>query len=309
MKLVKRSSFGWGAARASYAPCNQGLVIHYDGGNTGLARKPHSACVTYWKNTRKFHMNGNGWADIGYSYGACPHGYVFEGRGWQKNQAAQPGGNTTWTSCTLMSGPAENPTEAQINAVRELNVYLQKKDLKERFRGHRDFFATACPGTKLYAMVKDGTFAKSPGKITTPENEDDVPKYVNASGSLKGLKPGVWAAGNTKDSHWKKAYGHVLDASKKNIQYAADVYVQCVAEPGTEVQMKLVEVNRNHYSQIKESKIVGEAVATEGTSFMHFNARGYLQKGRQLQFRFTHYQKNGEPIDLKVNPVVHYWEV
>src|SRR5690625_7299194 len=37
--------------------------------------------------------------------------------------------------------------------------------------GHRDFVATSCPGDKAYALVRDGTFAKSP----TPFQEDEVP--------------------------------------------------------------------------------------------------------------------------------------
>ncbi|WP_143220893.1 hypothetical protein [Actinomadura sp. CNU-125] len=116
MKLQRRSAFGWPGTAAGYAPCKNGLVVHYDGANKGLARKPHSACVDYWKWCRRFHMGTRGWADVGYSYAVCAHGYVMEGRGWQRQQAAQPGGNSTWTSVTFMSGPAERPTAAQIGA-------------------------------------------------------------------------------------------------------------------------------------------------------------------------------------------------
>jgi len=98
MKLERRAAFGWPATAAGYAPCDQGLVVHYDGTDQGLAGKSHQACREYWKNTRKFHVNSRGWADIAYSFAVCPHGIVMEGRGWQRQQAAQPGGNSTWTS-------------------------------------------------------------------------------------------------------------------------------------------------------------------------------------------------------------------
>src|SRR5690606_12507787 len=115
MKLERRSVFGWGATAAGHAPCDRGLVIHYDSGNLGLHAKDHSACRTYWKNTRRFHMGpSRGWADLGYAFRVCPHGIVMEGRGAKRAQAAQPGGNTTWTSCTLMTGPAEDITPAAI---------------------------------------------------------------------------------------------------------------------------------------------------------------------------------------------------
>lgn len=170
MRLVKRSEFGWGTTAAARATPTKGLVIHYDGSKQNLAGKPHSACVDYWTRTRKFHMGASrGWADIGYSFGACPHGYVFEGRGIGRIQAAQPTGNSTYYSVTLMSGPGEAPTSAQIEAVRELRAWLMDKGVAGVVKGHRDFYSTDCPGTVLYQMVKDGTFAKKPsGAVSAP---------------------------------------------------------------------------------------------------------------------------------------------
>ena len=171
MKMVPRTTFGWGPSSAAAATPRNGLVIHYDGSNQGLAGKPHSACVTYWKNTRRFHMGASrGWADIGYSFGACPHGEVFEGRGLGRTQAAQPGGNTTWYSVTLMSGPAEDPTPEQVEAVRQLRAWLMSKGVGPAVKGHRDFFSTSCPGDRLYRLVRDGVFSRS----ATEQEDDDV---------------------------------------------------------------------------------------------------------------------------------------
>ncbi|UBU10044.1 peptidoglycan recognition protein family protein [Nonomuraea gerenzanensis] len=181
MQFVNRADFGWGPSGASYAKPTRGLVIHYDGSDQGLADKPHSACVAYWKNTRRFHTGtSRQWVDIGYSFGACPHGFVFEGRGLNKSQAAQPTGNTTYYSCTLMSGPGEKPTPAQIEAVRELRAWLMSKGVGGLVKGHRDFYSTSCPGDDLYRLVKDGTFSKPPTSATGAEEDDDMasPKDV-----------------------------------------------------------------------------------------------------------------------------------
>jgi hypothetical protein len=173
MQFVRRADFGWGSSGASYAHPTRGLVIHYDGSDQGLAGKPHSACVTYWKNTRRFHTGpSRQWVDIGYSFGACPHGYVFEGRGLGKTQAAQPTGNTTYYSCTLMSGPGEKPTQAQIEAVRELRAWLMSKGVGPLVKGHRDFYSTSCPGDHLYRLVQDGTFSKPPTSASSVEEDD-----------------------------------------------------------------------------------------------------------------------------------------
>lgn len=165
MRLERRSVFGWGATAAGYASAHLGLVIHYDGSNQGLAGKSHSACRTYWRRTRSFHMGpSRRWVDIGYSFGVCPHGIVLEGRGARRSQAAQPGGNTTWTSCTLMGGPGDAITAAQIEGVRQLRAWLRKNHgLGTGIRGHRDFVSTSCPGSKAYALVRNGTFGKAPG--------------------------------------------------------------------------------------------------------------------------------------------------
>jgi putative peptidoglycan binding protein/N-acetylmuramoyl-L-alanine amidase-like protein len=182
MLLEKRASFGWPThPNVGEAPCKNGMVAHYDGSNQGLADKPHDACRTYWKKTRQFHMGpSRGWNDIGYSYGVCPHGVVFEGRGFGYAQAAQPGGNTTWTSCTFMSGPSEKPNAKQLQAWRELRAWLRaKKSLDTAVRGHRDFVSTSCPGSILYAMVKDGTLTKAPTKpapVPAP-NTSTVPAW------------------------------------------------------------------------------------------------------------------------------------
>ena len=66
-KYVSRSDLGWGTSPASRANPRSGLVIHYDSANQGLAGKDHSACLTYWRNTRNFHTGpSRGWVDIGY---------------------------------------------------------------------------------------------------------------------------------------------------------------------------------------------------------------------------------------------------
>lgn len=163
-KLQWRSDFGWSPhSPASKADPKRGLVVHYDSSNQNLAAKSHSACVSYWKRTRAFHTGpSRGWADIGYSWGCCSHGYVMEGRGLFRAQAAQPGGNTTYYSVTLMTGPSDTVTDAQINAVRQLREWLMEptSSISGTVKGHRDFVATSCPGTKAYNLVKDGTFRR-----------------------------------------------------------------------------------------------------------------------------------------------------
>lgn len=98
----------------------------------------------------------------GNSFMACAHGYVMEGRGLFRTQAAQPGGNTSHYSVTLATGPSDPITDEQINAVRQLREWLMEpsSSIAGTVLGHRDFVATSCPGDTAYGMVQDGTFAE-----------------------------------------------------------------------------------------------------------------------------------------------------
>lgn len=181
MKLEKRSVFGWGPSGAGYANPRNGIAIHYDGSNQSLANKQHLSCRAYWRSTRKFHMGpSRGWADIGYSFAVCPHGYVLEGRGLNKQQAAQPGGNSTWYSVTFMSGPTEHPTAAQLTAFRELRSWLRGKGVRAAIKPHSAFISTSCCGNILRSLISNGTLAAgtpSPPRPTPPSSGAKAPRF------------------------------------------------------------------------------------------------------------------------------------
>lgn len=67
-KLQWRSDLGWPPhSPADSADPKDGLVVHYDSADQGLADKEHSSCEAYWNSTRDFHTGpSRGWVDIGY---------------------------------------------------------------------------------------------------------------------------------------------------------------------------------------------------------------------------------------------------
>lgn len=193
LKLQKRSSFGWSGTAARSAHPTNGLVVHFDGSVQKLASKKHDACVDYWKRTRKFHMGPErGWLDIGYSFMVCPHGYVLEGRGVNREQAAQPGGNTTWYSCTFGSGPGEKPSDLQLQAFRDLRAWLRSEHgVGAAVTYHGKFISTDCPGSVLKAMVLNGSIIKGPvsSKPPKPSRTPPAPAF-----------PGIFVSKETKST-------------------------------------------------------------------------------------------------------------
>ncbi|RKS06785.1 peptidoglycan hydrolase-like protein with peptidoglycan-binding domain [Nocardiopsis sp. Huas11] len=113
----------------------------------------------------------------GNSFMCCAHGYVMEGRGLFRTQAAQPGGNSTYYSCSLATGPKDPITAAQVNAVRQLRAWLMEpqSSIAGTVKGHRDFVSTSCPGQKAYDMVRDGTFRKAAKWGDDAPDEDERP--------------------------------------------------------------------------------------------------------------------------------------
>lgn len=200
MHIVKRDYFGWPVTKAGTASPQQGLVLHYDGPGRNLSKKTHIECVRYWKETRSFHMNGHGWADIGYSYGVCPHGMCFEGRGGKRTQAAQEGSNSSWYSCSLMLGEGEKPTDKQIASVKNLRDYLnQEYGNSKAVKGHKDFNKTSCPGTSIYKLIKDGVFSS----VSSKSDIELIQEALNKAGRTPKLKvDGVYGPLTTNAVKW-----------------------------------------------------------------------------------------------------------
>jgi len=213
--ITTRSELGWPRLSSTIpvANTNLGMSAHYDGADKGLAGRNHTACITYWKNCRNSHMNGNGWSDIGYAYAVCPHGHILEGRGFGRQQAAQaqqgnklPNGNSRWVTVTFMSGPTESPTLQQLAAWHRLRGWLRAdKGVAATVHGHRDFSLTSCPGDKLYKLVQDGTLKNPASTPDLPSEDDDLmalPMLQENADSfdVKTLRALLYARGYVSDA-------------------------------------------------------------------------------------------------------------
>ena len=79
--IVPRST--WGADERirrgppSYAPSVRFAIVHHTAGRNGYSRAEAAAIV---KGIQLFHVQGNGWNDIGYNFLVDRFGTVYEGR-------------------------------------------------------------------------------------------------------------------------------------------------------------------------------------------------------------------------------------
>ncbi|WP_461296342.1 peptidoglycan-binding protein [Streptomyces harbinensis] len=188
MKWVSRAQ--WGARKATNGhtkvTSNRGVKVHYLGSR--YTAGDHNTCAAYMRKVQRDHMDGNGWADFAYNLAVCAHGYVFEGRGKNAQNAAN--GNTTLNRnhfavlAFVGSAGHTEPTDAQVAGIRDAIAYLRQNGAGKEIRGHRDGYATACPGEALYALVKSGALEPSRGSSSGSSGSSYT---VKAGDTLSGI--------------------------------------------------------------------------------------------------------------------------
>ncbi|WP_437109855.1 peptidoglycan-binding protein [Streptomyces scopuliridis] len=149
------------------------MKVHYEG--TAVSTKllsDHDACIAEWQLIRKSHLANKveNYSDVAYNYAACPHGYLLEGRGVGKRTGANGNQNLNKAHYAIVglvgSSGLTQPTDAMLGAIRDGIELLRKNGAGDEIKGHKDGYATACPGGPLYAWVLKG--APRPSGESTP---------------------------------------------------------------------------------------------------------------------------------------------
>lgn len=182
MKFISRSQMGWPASAARAQPFPpRGVKVHYEG--DWFAIPPHSKCVEHWTDIREMHLANKeeNYSDVAYNLAVCQHGYVLEGRGAGRQTGAngnQELNRNHYAIVVLIGGDTE-PSREAVGALREAIQYLRERGAGNEIKGHRDGYATSCPGAPLYNLVKSG--ALEPDSDQSGEDElpstDDVWNY------------------------------------------------------------------------------------------------------------------------------------
>ena len=177
----------------TYAQAVRFAVVHHTAGRNDYTRAQAAAVV---KAIQLYHVQGNGWNDIGYNFLVDRFGTIYEGRygGIERNVvgAHALGFNTGSVGVALLGtyGSAAPPKAAQDALMRLLAWRLDLAHVdptsistvisggSERYprgipvllrsvSGHRDTGFTECPGGQLYARL--GALAASANAIGLPK--------------------------------------------------------------------------------------------------------------------------------------------
>ena len=189
----------WGADESirkgspQYAPTLQAAIVHHTAGTNDYTPDQSAAIV---RGIEIYHVQGNGWNDIGYNFLVDKYGQVFEGRygGVDKNViGAHTEGFNTGTVGVSLIGQYDSTqiTPAAAKALERLLAWrldlvhvdplgalTYRSGGNPRFpagtpvdlrviSGHRDAYFTDCPGNALYAQLP--AIAKAVAQLGGPK--------------------------------------------------------------------------------------------------------------------------------------------
>ncbi|WP_017625897.1 peptidoglycan recognition protein family protein [Nocardiopsis chromatogenes] len=149
VSIVPRSGWGARAPRSRSTTSwsqRRGVTVHYSAGPPGQSVR----------SIQDFHMDGNGWADIGYNFLVDTSGTAYEGRGWLTVGAHAAPYNTSHIGICFIGqdGDATGAAKAAIRALYDEANRRAGRTLSKT--GHRDLNQTSCPGDDLAAWVRAG---------------------------------------------------------------------------------------------------------------------------------------------------------
>lgn len=152
MKIYSRAE--WGANKASLPPSRMTLpagavYIHHS------VTQPSSSPGRDMQAIESIGMQRFG--QFPYSY--CIHpkgGAVLEGCGLRRGAHTSQRNSNSFGLCWIGNYNEQNPSVQQLQATRDLIAHLTAEghlSAAAPVLGHRDVYATACPGDKLYALL------------------------------------------------------------------------------------------------------------------------------------------------------------
>lgn len=156
-RIVSRS--GWGARPSKHVeymkvPVEYAVIHH----TVTPMCNSMSMCVDRVASIQSFHMDTNGWDDIGLSFLVGGDGNVYEGRGWHQVGAHTYGFNKRSIGIAMIGEFSDSlPPRIHLEALKNLlKCGVKEGELAEHYKvlGGRQISATKSPGLALYQEIQ-----------------------------------------------------------------------------------------------------------------------------------------------------------
>jgi N-acetylmuramoyl-L-alanine amidase-like protein len=160
IQIICRAAWGARKSRGKFVHHTvKRLTVHH----SAMVLRDNRKAPQRFRDHQILHLK-KGWPDIAYHILIDRHGNVYRGRpSWARGDTAthyDPTGHLL----VLCEGNFERQQipDAQVDALVDVLAWAAERfGVSTRtIHGHRDYAATACPGTDLYAMIKSGVIRK-----------------------------------------------------------------------------------------------------------------------------------------------------
>ncbi|XP_054712235.1 peptidoglycan-recognition protein 1-like [Uloborus diversus] len=125
------------------------------------------SCSSMMRSMQTFHMDKQGFMDIGYNFVVGGDGRIYEGTGWTNQGIHIPGWNSKSHGIAFIGNyMSKKPNEKMLLAVRKLMICGITKGyiaMDRKLHGARDATCTKSPGDVLYGIIQQWPmFEKGP---------------------------------------------------------------------------------------------------------------------------------------------------
>ena len=270
---------------AATAPTH--LIVHHSAG-TNSSSDWAAVVRAIWD----FHVNTNGWADVGYNWLVDPNGLVYEGRGANVIGAHFCGTNgQTEGICVLGNFTATAPQPAAVGALvdllgwrsGELELTATETGLHSssgldlhRVSGHRDGCATACPGEVFYDNFEALRLGVEDWKTVNCNAIPELPAPADLAAEIVGsnLAELTWTDASDNELYFRierspdapDAFG-VVDSVFADVE----IWTDPALEPDRTYFYRLQAVNADTVSAYSNEAEVTTLVSNVGEASADFN--------------------------------------
>lgn len=230
--IIKRSD--WAARATPPARPMPGLAVsvtaHHPSPHALPAGASRAQEAREMRAIQTFHIDGNGWKDIGYNFVITQNGNVYEGRGWGKigaHAGTNVGNETSIGVAFMVNGKVEAPNAAALQAFKELRA----EGVRHGFltpghvlKFHNEWHATDCPGKVAEAVLRAAEERHAPRVLVAGTSGGDVKELQRLLGMPADLQTGF--------------FGRLTTLAVRNFQHGEGLEVDAIVGPKTLAKLR-----------------------------------------------------------------------
>ncbi len=133
------------------------ITIHHSAHDGAATTHSQTEAADLIRKIQRYHMEENGWADLGYHFVIDGQGQIWEGRSLRYQGAHAGGANNRGNIGIVLLGDFNHraPAAQQLQGLKTLLNYLRMKYRirRDQLFGHSHFKATDCPGRYLNGIL------------------------------------------------------------------------------------------------------------------------------------------------------------